>query len=408
MKKISTPLIISSIVVLTIIVVGFVVYYFIIFKQNISITISPSQQTTYQQNSKLKSFDNFSIVSDQKLFEDSSDFLYNPWFPNDSLFGISYTTWSPNSDKLFVTVSKFGLEKESDLPDYLTYDIFDTKLKVLGKTNIKDGIIPKTPYWVDDNTLATEEKIANVANAKNIILKDNLVSIPDGYELLKNEEWVERSTFSPNKKYAAFFNINNVAGVADELKLFIMPQGAKSLNEIINLGLVSYGIDMIYPAINWSRDSRYIIISTGGELELFDVSTHKAILPYKPEEWHLIYLSPDESKALIIAVLFADPAHETERIYIKDLINKQEITILSAESSTGELDIDGSFSPDGKYIVFNSNKQLWIANTATGEKTQLTTEAKNYSQPRWSNDGKKIVYSFGKEIRLIELSYQVY
>lgn len=391
-------------------IVGFAVYYFV-SKNNKSISETPTQQP--KNNNQIitppqeKNLSSFSIISDQKLFDGS--------------FYIQYTSWSPNSDKFFVT-RDVGTT-DIGLPEYLAHDVFDINQKFLGKTNIKDGLVPTTPFWFDDNTLVTENKIANVSDVKNITLRDNISQTPSGYALLEevkyynpntkeSKKWVDNLTFSPDKKYAAFFSAygSETKNPSYDYQLFIMPQGAKSLSELINFGHVSLAVESSAPAIAWSKNGKYIIV---GDNEVFDINNRKAILPVEAGGGYhrrLTYLSPDETKALVIAnfqdrTQQQDYIHETVRIFIKNLITGQETEILSTDGRESEIvHLDGGFSPDGKFVVFNSNKQLWIVNTATGEKKQLTTEIESYSQPRWSNNGKKIIYSLsGKEIRLIEL-----
>ncbi|MBI2050862.1 MAG: PD40 domain-containing protein [Parcubacteria group bacterium] len=83
-----------------------------------------------------------------------------------------------------------------------------------------------------------------------------------------------------------------------------------------------------------------------------------------------------------------------------------EVQILSTQGDVRETGwVSASFSPDSKYGVYNLNKQLWILDAETGEKTQLTTELREYREPRWSTDGNKIIYTTGEEVRLIKLTF---
>lgn len=363
----------------------------------------PTLNQTPPQN-----INSFSVLSDQKLFDGS--------------FYIKYTSWSPSSEKLFVTRG-VGMT-DIGLPEYQTLDVFDLSQKFLGKTNIKDGLISETPFWTNDDTLVIKNKTVDVSDIKNITFKDSELQIPSGYSLLEevkyynsntkeNKKWVDKLTFSPDKTFAAFFSAYGSEGKSPsyEYRLFVMPQGAKSLSELINFGSVNLAVESGAPTITWSRNGKFLI---AGDNEFFDVINQKVILSSEADGGYhrrLTYLSPDESKVLVIAnfqdrTKQQDYIHETVRIFIKNLANAQETEILSAEGRENEIvNLDGGFSPDGKFIVFNSNKQLWMADAITGEKKQLTSEAKNYSQPRWSSDGKKIVYSLPeKEVRLIELS----
>lgn len=372
-------------------------------KRSVSLSEEQNEKEVVNQI-KPQNVNSFSVLSDQKLFDGS--------------FYIKYTSWSPSADKLFMTRS-VGMT-EIGLPEYQTIDVFDLNQKFLGKTNIKEGLVSEVPFWNDNNTLITKNETINVSDIKKITFKDSKLQTPSGYNVLEevkyynpntkeNEKSIGRLTFSPDNKFAAFFS-NYGSEDGDPNHLFVISQGAKSLSELINFGPVSVALESSLPTIAWSKNGKFLIT---GDNELFDVINKKAILPSETDGGYhrrLTYLSPDESKVLVIAnfqdrTKQQDYSHETVRIFIKDLVSSQETEILSAEGKENEIvHLDGGFSPDGKYIVLNSNKQLWIANVVTGEKKQLTSEIKNYSQPRWSNDGKKIVYSLpGQEVRLIEL-----
>ncbi len=54
------------------------------------------------------------------------------------------------------------------------------------------------------------------------------------------------------------------------------------------------------------------------------------------------------------------------------------------------------FSPDGKWLVFSWGKQIWKIKVNGDSLTQLTSSGENFF-PRWSPDGKKIVFDSNKE-----------
>ena len=103
--------------------------------------------------------------------------------------------------------------------------------------------------------------------------------------------------------------------------------------------------------------------------------------------------------AVILAIAFALPcfcqvgfAQNKRPITDKDLFRFQWIG-------------DRSISPDGTHVVFvrvsvNEKKEgydtaLWMANTANADPAVRLTGAKKDSQPRWSPDGKWIVFVRG-------------
>lgn len=58
--------------------------------------------------------------------------------------------------------------------------------------------------------------------------------------------------------------------------------------------------------------------------------------------------------------------------------------------------MDGDYSPDGKSIVFASNRtgsnELFIMNSEGGEVRRLTHSAMVKNTPRWSPDGRRIMF----------------
>src|SRR5699024_10514370 len=59
------------------------------------------------------------------------------------------------------------------------------------------------------------------------------------------------------------------------------------------------------------------------------------------------------------------------------------------------------FSPDGKKLVFQSTRsglpQLWLLHTDGGEAEQLTTFKNGAVNPYWSKDGKSLIFTASLE-----------
>jgi Tol biopolymer transport system component len=90
---------------------------------------------------------------------------------------------------------------------------------------------------------------------------------------------------------------------------------------------------------------------------------------------------------------------------------KEEIRLTDAEG----LDDGSEYTPDGKYIYFNSNRtgtmQIWRMNPDGSEQEQITSDGYNDWFPHVSPDGKWIVFlSYGKEVNSGDHPYykQVY
>ncbi len=149
--------------------------------------------------------------------------------------------------------------------------------------------------------------------------------------------------------------------------------------------------------VEFSPDSKFLAYVEGSQgsktrlvLRNFENGSEKDIVPFENSSIALIGFSPDSNyiyfrksiKAGIGAALFRVP-------------------ILGGEPKQIAFDVDsgGSFSPDGKQIVFHrhtitpSKDEIFIINADGGEEKLIYTNTENHVHPQWSPDGKTIVLS---------------
>jgi len=143
-----------------------------------------------------------------------------------------------------------------------------------------------------------------------------------------------------------------------------------------------------------SFDGKYLLIShspiEGGGSRIytmpFEGGTPRLITPVGPSYLHGV--SPDNK----FLAYCADRKGNYD-VYIIPFEGGEEIRLTTAE----DLDDGPEYSPDGKYIWFNSVRtglmQLWRMNADGSEQTQMTfDETRNSWFPHVSPDGKQVVF----------------
>lgn len=111
-----------------------------------------------------------------------------------------------------------------------------------------------------------------------------------------------------------------------------------------------------------------------------------------------IDVSADGSRAIMVvtrkAVKNENDYYYTRHLYIADLTGKQELRQLTfGDKNDSQL----VFSPDGKQVAFvrtdGDKSQVWILPLAGGEAYAITKAEHGASNPQWSPDGKKIMFT---------------
>lgn len=103
-----------------------------------------------------------------------------------------------------------------------------------------------------------------------------------------------------------------------------------------------------------------------------------------------LHLSPD-GKAMIYIVTTPDlaRARRTSEVWMMNSDGTGARRILQTEQEPSS----PQFSPDGKWISFISDSQLYIASAAGGAGRKLTNISTGVSDPLWSPDGKMIAFT---------------
>jgi serine/threonine protein kinase len=150
----------------------------------------------------------------------------------------------------------------------------------------------------------------------------------------------------------------------------------------------------------WTRDGRYYVFTAelrDGAVDLFAVRESASLfrktalepirLTFGPIQFIYPVVSPDEKK------IFTMGLQQRGELVRYDSISRQLVPLLGGISASHV-----SFSRDGKWVTYVTipDGHLWRSLVDGTEKLQLTFGVGLAAVPRWSPDGKSIVYVFSK------------
>jgi Tol biopolymer transport system component len=194
---------------------------------------------------------------------------------------------------------------------------------------------------------------------------------------------------SPDHETIAFFRTITLA--FDEI--YTIDLSGKNLKQLTHDG------HAISRPLMWTPDAKYIVFNsgrsgigrpwrvpaTGGDIESEPV--YPAVGTLTPDGQRLAYV---QSAGLPMATWRADLADPAGKI-----LSLKELVVSSSDNDSTQL------SPDERQIVFRSGRtgsgDIWKSNADGSDPQRLTSFDKGWAgTPRWSSDGKWIVFDFRK------------
>lgn len=126
----------------------------------------------------------------------------------------------------------------------------------------------------------------------------------------------------------------------------------------------TWAVTGVYPNMAWTPDSGSLVVWAGGKLNRLDLASGKStVIPFKI----------DDTRGLI------DPPRPAVAV--------------APDSFETKMPRGATVSPDGKSVVFETLGHLWIKPMAGGEPRRLTKDdAAMEAYPSWSADGKRLAY----------------
>ncbi|MFN9032542.1 MAG: amidohydrolase family protein [Alphaproteobacteria bacterium] len=181
--------------------------------------------------------------------------------------------------------------------------------------------------------------------------------------LIGGEGGAVRPTPSPDGRKIAY-----VRREATQPKLYIRDLATgedRKLNDALDMDVQeTWAVTGVYPNMAWTPDSASIVFWAGGKLNRVELSTGKStVIPFKIADTRGVIDPPRP------AVAVAPDTFETR------------------------MPRGVNVSPDGRSVVFETLGKLWIKPMAGGEPRRLTNdEAAMEAYPSWSTDGRTLVY----------------
>ena len=201
-------------------------------------------------------------------------------------------------------------------------------------------------------------------------------------------EWIYDTTpaFSPDSTQVAFVRWNNAASS----DLFVV----NLLNGLVKQ-LTYDGKQILSP--RWSRDGKNILfVSSRVDSQRLWQIPHRggepSLISSVPLEISQFDISPD-GEILAYTQSINDTSISVESLASNSLNRSSHPCSINASRT----DDSPQFSPDGKQLVFTSNRtgwdELWISNADCSEIRQLTTfQETGIGSPIWSPDGTRIAF----------------
>ncbi len=180
----------------------------------------------------------------------------------------------------------------------------------------------------------------------------------------------------------------------------------------------AWAVHGVYPDMDWTPDSRSVVFWAGGKIHRAGLDGSQTEIPFRVRDTRSIVdpprprvdvapehfstrmarhadVSPDGSQAVWESV---------GKIWIRHLPDGEPARL--THSGDGELELFPSFSRDGKRLAFvgwtdSGLGQVKIVSSSGGGIKQITQEPGHYRRPRFSPDGKLVVFEKGKGGKLL-------
>jgi imidazolonepropionase-like amidohydrolase/Tol biopolymer transport system component len=230
-----------------------------------------------------------------------------------------------------------------------------------------------------------------------------------------------RPTPSPDGKKLAF-----VRRERNKSKLYVKDLQTGKINRIyeaLDQDLQeTWAVHGVYPTMAWMPDSRGIVFWAGGKIRRVDLAGVSSVIPFKVNDSRTVIdpprpsvaVAPESFKSRMPRYVSVAPDgkkvvfESLGKLYVKSLPDGQAKRLTS--STTPVLEFFASFSRDGRSIVYVEWTDQGLGHIRTvsasgGSGRTVTAQPGHYRRPRFSPDGKTIVYEKGQGGLLLSLQH---
>jgi Tol biopolymer transport system component/DNA-binding winged helix-turn-helix (wHTH) protein len=195
-------------------------------------------------------------------------------------------------------------------------------------------------------------------------------------------------TFSNDGKHVAWICVKKL----DETDLLVGDPAGQSRRVVKTVQLLASGM-------SWAPDDSKIIMAQQGPLysEIYEVSLKDGNMTRSPAAAGQLYANWPNVSAKTGAVAWCAWGYHMDllRADLKNLDKPLEPILKSSRSENR-----ASYSPDGKHIVFSSDRSgkwsIWLGDADEKNLTQIS-RGRDSGSPQWSPDSRRVVYGENEE-----------
>ena len=175
----------------------------------------------------------------------------------------------------------------------------------------------------------------------------------------------------------------------------------------------TWAVHGVYPTMDWTPDSRAVVFWAGGKIRRVDLDGASSVIPFRVNDTRMVIdpprpqvaVAPDTFETKMPRYVSVSPDgrqavfESLGKLYVKALPDGAPRRL--TRSTGDELELFPSFSRDGRSIVFVewTDQDLGQIRTMSATGSNLRTVTANpghYRRPRFSPDGKTIVFEKGQ------------